>query len=69
MNRIADRLDRRYSLQTKNVMALLASPYPLNGSVVVINQTAQLINETGHPVPLSEVCEGNRMPIGLTVAC
>ncbi|KAK9842080.1 hypothetical protein WJX81_007607 [Elliptochloris bilobata] len=41
--------------QTKNVMALLASPYPLNGSVVVINQTAQIINETGNPVPLSEV--------------
>jgi len=42
-------------VQTKNVMALLASPYPHNGSVVIVNQTAQLINGAGHPVPLSEV--------------
>jgi hypothetical protein len=42
-------------VQTKNVMALLASPYPHNGSVVVVNQTAQLINGAGQPVPLSEV--------------
>jgi len=37
------------------VMALLASPYPHNGSVVVVNQTAQLIDGAGRPVPLSEV--------------
>lgn len=43
------------AVQTKNVMALLASPYPHNGSVVVVNQTAQIINAAGQPVPLSEV--------------
>ena len=36
-------------------MALLASPYPLNGSVVVINQTASIVDEAGNAVPLSEV--------------
>ena len=44
-----------HEAQTKNVMALLESPYPVNGSVVVVNQTAQIIDEAGNPVPLSEV--------------
>jgi hypothetical protein len=41
--------------QIKNAMTLLASPYLHNGLAVVINQTSQLINAAGRPVPLSEV--------------
>ena len=36
-------------------MLLLASPYPTSGSVVVVNQTSQLVDATLRPVPLSEV--------------
>lgn len=36
-------------------MLLLASPYPTTGSVVVVNQTSQLVDATLRPVPLSEV--------------
>lgn len=42
-------------LQTTNVMTLLANPYPYGEEVVVINQTAQLVDENLRPVPLSEV--------------
>lgn len=53
--------------QIKNAMTLLASPYLHNGLAVVINQTSQLINAAGRPVPLSEV----RLLLqeGLLVAC
>ncbi len=43
------------TMQTTNVMTLLANPYPIGEEVVVINQTAQLVDETLRPVPLSEV--------------
>jgi hypothetical protein len=36
-------------------MLLLDSPYPATGSVVVVNQTSQLVDATLRPVPLSEV--------------
>ena len=36
-------------------MLLLASPYPASGSVVVVNQTSQLVDASLRPVPLSEV--------------
>ena len=39
----------------KNALALLPSPYLHNGLMVVINQTTQMIDSTGRPVPLSEV--------------
>jgi len=53
--------------QIKNAMTLLASPYLHNGLAVVINQTSQLINAAGRPVPLSEV---RLLPQeGLLVAC
>ncbi len=53
--------------QIKNAMTLLASPYLHNGLAVVVNQTSQLINAAGRPVPLSEV----RLLLqeGLLVAC
>lgn len=41
--------------QVKNALALLPSPYLHNGLMVVINQTTQMIDSTGRPVPLSEV--------------
>ena len=41
--------------QVKNALALLPSPYLHNGLMVVINQTTQMIDSTGWPVPLSEV--------------
>ena len=42
-------------VQVTDAMLLLASPYPTSGSVVVINQTSQLVDATLRPVPLSEV--------------
>ena len=42
-------------VQVTDAMLLLASPYPTSGSVVVINQTSQLVAATLRPVPLSEV--------------
>ena len=41
--------------QVKNALALLPSPYLHNGLMVVINQTTQMVDSTGRPVPLSEV--------------
>lgn len=41
--------------QVSNVLAILPSPYPKHGLVEVINQTTQVINSDGGPVPLSEV--------------
>ena len=52
--------------QIKNAMTLLASPYLHNGLAVVVNQTSQLINAAGRPVPLSEV--RRRLQEGLLVA-
>ena len=47
--------------QVKNALALLPSPYLHNGLMVVINQTTQMVDSTGRPVPLSEV-----QPAGLS---
>ena len=41
--------------QVTDAMLLLASPYPASGSVVVVNQTSQLVDASLRPVPLSEV--------------
>ncbi|KAK9842004.1 hypothetical protein WJX81_003725 [Elliptochloris bilobata] len=41
--------------EVTDAMLLLDSPYPASGSVVVINQTSQLVDATLRPVPLSEV--------------
>ena len=41
--------------QVTDAMLLLASPYPASGTVVVVNQTSQLVDATLRPVPLSEV--------------
>ena len=42
-------------LQVSNVISLMASPYPKHGLVEVVNQTAQVIDKDGAPVPLSDV--------------
>ena len=42
-------------LQVSNVISLMASPYPKHGLVEIINQTAQVIDKDGAPVPLSDV--------------
>ncbi len=45
----------RAAPQVTDAMLLLDSPYPATGSVVVVNQTSQLVDATLRPVPLSEV--------------
>ena len=47
-------------------MLLLASPYPATGSVVVVNQTSQLVDATLRPVPLSEVY--GELRTGITIS-
>ena len=42
-------------VQVKNALALLPSPYLHNGLMVVINQTTQMVDSSGRPVPLNEV--------------
>lgn len=42
-------------LQTIDVLMLLETPYPRNETVVVLSQTAQLVDDDMRPVPLSEV--------------
>lgn len=42
-------------LQTIDVLMLLESPYPKDEIVVVVNQTAQIVDDVGRPVPLTEV--------------
>ena len=42
-------------LQVSNVISLMASPYPKHGLVEIVNQTAQVIDKDGAPVPLSDV--------------
>ena len=44
-----------FCMQVTDAMLLLDSPYPATGSVVVVNQTSQLVDATLRPVPLSEV--------------
>ena len=41
--------------QTIDVMMLLETPYPKNETVVVLNQTAQLVDDSLKSTPLSEV--------------
>ena len=41
-------------VQTIDTMMLLASPFPENESVLVLNQTSQIVDDTMRPVPLSE---------------
>ncbi|KAK9831925.1 hypothetical protein WJX84_005301 [Apatococcus fuscideae] len=41
--------------QTVNAMMILANPFPIGEEVVMINQTAQMVDETLRPVPLTEV--------------
>ena len=48
--------NKKLCMQVSNVLAILPSPYPKHGLVEVINQTTQVINSAGAPVPLSEVC-------------
>ena len=49
-------------MQTIDVLMLLETPYPKDETVVVINQTSQLVDDTMRPVPLSEV-RGDFSPI------
>jgi hypothetical protein len=55
MEQCSEALKRVPLLQVSNVISLMASPYPKHGLVEVINQTAQVIDKDGAPVPLSDV--------------
>lgn len=44
------------AVQTVNTMMYLDNPYPKEGKVIVLNLTSQLVDSTGRPIPLSDVC-------------